>query len=662
MKIKTLTINNFQGFNETRFGNLTINFNGRNASIYGKNATGKSSIVSANQWLFTGRDSLGHTVGNGFDIMPKDPKTEEIIHYLQPTVIMVLTLDSGLDIELKKVLVEKWKAAEDNQKTFDGYTTNYFLDDADVNKGVYERKVAEILTVDAETYKLLTDPSYFNEVLHWKKRRDLLIDRVGGEADKDAVFAIDPKLKVLEKHLQIKTIDEHKDSLNNQIKKFKEVLAEIPIKIKENMYNMPDLTGIDFDVVKASIDLVKQKVVKLDNSIADTRNGSKLADTARQIAEVDTTVIKIKNEYEIKNLEIIKQAKLDLQEATNQVDDKGYNTTRIKLNITQKESIIKELDTKRERMKNEYAAESKDVFVAPSDTLNCSKCGQKLPDGTNTLLELEKSFNLSKSLTLEAMSSKAKDIIPELNNHKKDLEVLKGSLEKAMLSKRDSEKLLATVSSEYGKAQAKQSDVVLSKEYIAAMESKADLKEQIESLRTNVDQEVDKLVKEKDDLEAQLPGLQSELAKEDTVSNLITRNTELGLEEKEISRKIQGLKKELSVTDDYITTMVSLMSGKIAKYFDLARFKMYNVLTNGNIENCCDCTHDGVTYWSVNYGTRACMGIDICNSFSKYYGFHGVVLMDESGELTDYLVECDSQLIRFYARAEDEKLRIEMEE
>ena len=59
IKIKRLSLENFKCHKK-----LTLVFNGGNASIYGDNATGKTSIYDALTWLLFGKDSQGNGENN----------------------------------------------------------------------------------------------------------------------------------------------------------------------------------------------------------------------------------------------------------------------------------------------------------------------------------------------------------------------------------------------------------------------------------------------------------------------------------------------------------------------------------------------------------------------------------------------------------------------
>lgn len=63
VKLKNMKLRNFKGI-----AALDINFNLVDTNIYGKNATGKTTLVDAFMWLFFNKDSNGTT---DFDIKTK---------------------------------------------------------------------------------------------------------------------------------------------------------------------------------------------------------------------------------------------------------------------------------------------------------------------------------------------------------------------------------------------------------------------------------------------------------------------------------------------------------------------------------------------------------------------------------------------------------------
>ncbi|MET1374657.1 AAA family ATPase, partial [Staphylococcus aureus] len=70
MKINKLAISNFAGIKEEKF-----NFDGKDAKIYGNNATGKTTTATALQWLLFDKGLGGST--QSFDPVPFNEKTAE---------------------------------------------------------------------------------------------------------------------------------------------------------------------------------------------------------------------------------------------------------------------------------------------------------------------------------------------------------------------------------------------------------------------------------------------------------------------------------------------------------------------------------------------------------------------------------------------------------
>ena len=93
IKILTLSLRNFKGC-ET----LTLDFGGQSASIYGDNATGKTTIYDALTWLLFGKDSRGR---GDFEIKPLGPDNKVKDHAAVTSVEAALLTD-GIETRLKR--------------------------------------------------------------------------------------------------------------------------------------------------------------------------------------------------------------------------------------------------------------------------------------------------------------------------------------------------------------------------------------------------------------------------------------------------------------------------------------------------------------------------------------------------------------------------------
>ena len=74
VRLKQMKLRNFKGIKE-----LDIDFNLLDTNVYGKNATGKTTLVDAFSWLFFNKDSSG---ASDFDVKTKTPDGE-YLHNLE---------------------------------------------------------------------------------------------------------------------------------------------------------------------------------------------------------------------------------------------------------------------------------------------------------------------------------------------------------------------------------------------------------------------------------------------------------------------------------------------------------------------------------------------------------------------------------------------------
>ena len=87
IRIKRLSLENFKCH-----ASLTLELDGRDVSIYGDNATGKTSIYDAFYWLLFGKDSAGNGEKN-MEIKPLDAAGEVRDHLAVTAVEAVLLVD-----------------------------------------------------------------------------------------------------------------------------------------------------------------------------------------------------------------------------------------------------------------------------------------------------------------------------------------------------------------------------------------------------------------------------------------------------------------------------------------------------------------------------------------------------------------------------------------
>ena len=137
MQLISLTLENFKCHEH-----LEIRFDGRDANLYGENAAGKSSIYDGLTWLLFGKDSHGK---KDFDIKPLTLKGDVKDHAAITLVEAALLVD-GMTRKLKRTYYEVWSTKRGSaEATFDGHSSDYFVDDVPFKKKEFALRVCEMI-------------------------------------------------------------------------------------------------------------------------------------------------------------------------------------------------------------------------------------------------------------------------------------------------------------------------------------------------------------------------------------------------------------------------------------------------------------------------------------------------------------------------------------
>jgi hypothetical protein len=140
----------------------------------------------------------------------------------------------------------------------------------------------------------------------------------------------------------------------------------------------------------------------------------------------------------------------------------------------------------------------------------------------------------------------------------------------------------------------------------------------------------------------------------------LARIKELKAEEKRLAAEYERLEREVFLIEAFVRAKVRLLTDRINSRFKLARFKLFNVLVNGSVEECCETLYEGVPYGTaLNRGARLNVGLDIINTLTEHYGFIAPVWVDNAEAVTR-LIPVRGQLIRLIVSEPDKRLRTEV--
>jgi hypothetical protein len=240
MKLIRLKLENFQGIKSAEF-----KFDGHSASIYGDNATGKTTVYNAVTWLLFDRAST-----NAKNFTPKTKGANGDLHYLDHAAEAEFNV-GGRHITLRKVYHENYKKKRGSAtEEFDGHSVDYYVDGVPTKEKDFQLTLLAFCG-SAEKMKMLTMPDYFPEQLPWDARRTILLE-ICGDVDDDMVIASTPELKDLPEYLQMPgstiqrySVEDYKKIAQTTKTDINKQIQAIPGRIDEATRAIPDTTGID---------------------------------------------------------------------------------------------------------------------------------------------------------------------------------------------------------------------------------------------------------------------------------------------------------------------------------------------------------------------------------------------------------------------------------
>lgn len=628
MKLTKLELLNFKGLKA-----FTINFNG-DVIIRGDNATGKTTVFDSVCWLLFGKDSLDRA---DFEIKTLDGG--EPIHKVNHEVTGTFTLDEGGTVELKRVYREKYSSPRGGEVTMTGHTTDYFVDGVPKKEKEYKEIVNSL--VDENIFKLITNPLYFNETYSWQNRRKLLLEMCGDISDKD-VIAEYSELKALTDILSGHSVDDHRKVVAAKKTAINKELDMIPVRIDEALRGKPTI-DTPRDVLIQEISLATTTLETLEADKALLVNGHAVVDTRAELKDVQRRLMARESELqmEYKKQSALKSNEYDmvvseLNNLSSKVENTKHRLDTSNRDIQRIESVIDELMHQRQQV-------NEDAFVMDIDEA-CPTCGQKLPaEQIQAAREkAETKFNLRKSKQLEELNQSIELKQQDIENIKKrdaGLEPVE-TLEALIKAK---ELVKQTITDEIGQLTAP----VLDDDSIYA-----DLKAEEFMLQMKLDESNTDHSEEIADIDKRIAttkehrfNLETELNKYEEVKRIDTRVAELESQQAELAAEKSKLDEASYLMDEFVKSKVNMLEDVINSRFKLARFKMFNVMINGNVEECCETTYKGVPYRSMNNAARINVGLDIINALTSYFKVNAPVFIDNAEAVTEF-VPVNSQTIK----------------
>lgn len=634
-RIFSIMIQNFCGIKS-----LEISPNGSDLTIFGDNATGKTTVANAFSWLFTGKNASGTA---DLDPAPLDQDNSKI-HNLETSVSVEFT--DGTDY--RRVLTEVWskkRGAVTVELT--GTKTSYYINSVPCKEKEFIAAVEERFG-QAEQFRQLSIASYFASAIDWKSRRKTLIEMCGDVAD-DYVIS-ESELAELPAILNGHSVEEYQKIAKSKKAEIKKELDMIPARITENQAadeavppesSVPCLKS-QADELEARLAEISQERVKSEN--ADNPFSDKVKAAKEAIENARSAFLK---EYNVRLTEHNSRLK-QLTERKNEIFSQRspllVKAVQIPKNINDMSKRRETLRAKRDEIKGQNY----------SGGNICPCCGQQLPPE-----QIEKAvakFNREKSEQLEAItregqSTCSKDMIAaaqkELDDLNINIERLSAEYDAVL---KEIEDLGAAPGGDFEETEEY---FRLKQEYTTAE------REMISAKPSDI---LAKLDADREECSERLHGIRTKLAAYDAAEARRRRVSELEAQQQELSAAYADYEKGEYLCEKFIRAKVSMLDERINSRFRTLKFKLFHEQQNGGLQEICKvlipCESGLVEYEKANNAAKINAGLEIIDALSEYYAVRLPVFVDNAESVTA-LNRISSQTIRLVVSEADKQLRVE---
>lgn len=644
IKLNRLSLKHFKGLDSFEFEPQ-----GKSATVSGQNGSGKTTLADALLWLLFGKDTRGAKLNP----KPLDGNNEEKLG-LEPTVEAELVID-GTAVTLKRVQEEKWNTPRGQlEKVRGSDTTKYTIDGVPTMekewKAYFEKISAENIL------QMLFDSTFFMK-MNWKNRREILVNMTG--LSDEEIIAKDPALKAIEKVIEEHTIDDYRKILASQKKEVKRKIDGLPARIQE----VTDMFAkAKADIGDQSADEIQEQVLEYEADVSELQ--SKLNAVAAGNAALD-------HQEELSNLKIkLAEAQSAYLSSTN------METRSLQDDLNKQQRIVNEIRKLRdeeESKKDKIIKQFYDLEYFLTEHRNklrhlkertfdehqkvCPTCAQELP--ADQIEQMVSKFNQQKAVDIEKNIAEGKAAKEKLLAYKETIAAHENESARLEKSLAATEETLNKINSELVFLETSTQKFEETSTYKKIQEEIKLVQQKILNATSDTaveEQELKDKIRQKRQLIAEA---QVKFQRLVILSDYENRIEELKKEDANLKTQNQEVERELFLLDEFTRKKVSYLEESINSKFELVKFKLFNILKNGGLEEVCEATYNGIEYGtSLNTGARINCDLDIINTLSKEFGLSVPVFVDNTESVND-LHPINSQMIELRV-TKNKNLKVEV--
>ena len=653
---KSISLLNFKGIIEQHvdFGeNLTI--------ISGRNAAGKTSIADAIMWVLF---DVGY---DGNKLEPKTfDKNHEIIKEIPHEAELTMLVD-GDQIVFKRTITDSWKGS----KCMNTY--KYYVD-GDVTTAGDFKKIVEEICPDS-VFRLISSATNFCS-LPWQKQRELLEPLADKYTTQDITQG-DERFDFVVEELKKKTIADLIHHIKYKRKEVQKQLDAVPVRLAELNKSLPEAQ--DWDALSAEIENLQEKLWEIDQKTRTIRIGGadkvrydgilkKIEFAEKRKRNMEQGAMNLATEQATKHQSDVITANIAVKKAQSLVDDlkatmRGYTESEIHAKDKKEECESKVVD-----INNRLDELSKSRWSWNAEDGICPHCGQPLPAE-----DVERIKKESKDRFNERKSNASKKIQEEFNGIQQEYTDAKNILEKLDNDRMVTTNQLVNANKTLKEAEFKKLEVDAEKpktyeqilaeneEYQQVVKEIADLQAELNKPSASSDENAKMLAeleKEREPIGIRYNEVMELLATKETYDRISELIEKAKQDKESYQNQLDELDEKLDLANEYNKKSCQLLEENVNGHFSYVKWSMFTQDLDGNMKPYCECYHDGVPYSRLNGAAKVNAGIDIANTFSRFYQVSAPMVLDECESVNDPIYSGDQQQIRLKVTTDD-KLKFE---
>ncbi|MDK3897954.1 AAA family ATPase [Staphylococcus pseudintermedius] len=644
LRLNKLIIENFAGIKDQ-----TFEFIGDNSKIYGSNGAGKTTTATALQWLLFDKGLDGST--KSFNPVPVDISNHEV-YELIPTVEAEFTIDNNTLVLRKESRPKYTTNLKTNRKEYSrSRTKRQFINEEPVKISDYKSRIKDL--IDEDVFKLITNPAAFNN-LDWKKRREILFEIADPIDDEDIIKSND-ELSNLTDLLREHDIETKKKIVSDKIKQINKEIQDIPTRINQESKGLQEVEPLNDSELKQ----IESEIESLKQQKIEVKNGSKSIELKNKLAELEGELSRLKSNH---NFEIDNK----IHVLTNEFNAEQSTVLNYTSKIRVHKQEIEHEEKRRKALLSDYKMietnfkELQDKQFEYTATNLCATCGQKLPaDQIESVKQkaIEK-FNKEKSADLEVLANKKDEMLNEGKKIKPVIEKIQSEIDKYQKYVEDASKKSEKIKKQIDKFKEKQTDVTETEAYRAIVSEIEEIKQEQQNIQESIsstvlmiDEQINDLYVKKSKFDERLMIIESNKRSEQRIKDLRAKEDNLLDEKEECAHQLYQL-------NLFTTTKINMLTDNINEKFDMAEFKLFNQLVNGELEETCITLVEGVEYGGgLNNAARINVGLDIINTLCRHYNVTAPIFIDNAESVTD-IIKTDAQQIQLIVSENSELLVI----